>query len=444
MKRLSLLLPLALLASCITHAQKIQCDFTKGISQYCTLGPIGTPQDTLFASDGKGGYETFSGVPGSGTVTSFAAPSASWPAWLVPTVATATSTPSLTVAFSAGSFPTLNQSTTGNAATATALAATPTLCSTGNAPTGILANGNATGCAAISGGGGGATYTPGATGTIAIDSVAHTIDTTASVARTDSSSTFTSLPTFNVGVAFDETNAGTSNCATSSVHDCIFYDATLHAPKYTDNAGVAHAFGSGGSGTALVDTNGVNTIASGPATTSAVNYLLATNEPTGGKPWLTPDGSDTNLGLNIGYKGVGNVYIGGNSSGATNGDSSITVYDHATTPDVSSFPGIVLNMPSITGNEKVAIQTNGTNAWIFDVDGGSGARQFRSSFGGFYVDATGVLRSKDITLSGGSEPGCASGNRGQFWYVPGAAGVADKVEVCAKDAADAYAWHLLY
>ena len=44
-------------------------------------------------------------------------------------------------------FPTFNQSTTGNAATATALAATPTLCSTGQAPTGILANGNATGCA---------------------------------------------------------------------------------------------------------------------------------------------------------------------------------------------------------------------------------------------------------------------------------------------------------
>lgn len=43
------------------------------------------------------------------------------------------------------------------ATTAAALAGTPTLCSTGSAPTGILANGNATGCQAISGGGGGAT-----------------------------------------------------------------------------------------------------------------------------------------------------------------------------------------------------------------------------------------------------------------------------------------------
>lgn len=45
------------------------------------------------------------------------------------------------------SFPIFNQSTTGNAATATALASSPTLCSTGQAPIGILSNGNATGCA---------------------------------------------------------------------------------------------------------------------------------------------------------------------------------------------------------------------------------------------------------------------------------------------------------
>lgn len=84
------------------------------------------------------------------------------------TVSTPTTTPAITlaptftgIAYStgsalqaavAGNFPTLNQSTTGNAATATlastasALAATPTLCGTGQAAQGILANGNATGC----------------------------------------------------------------------------------------------------------------------------------------------------------------------------------------------------------------------------------------------------------------------------------------------------------
>lgn len=62
--------------------------------------------------------------------------------------------------------------TSGNAATATALAATPTPCSTGQAPTGILANGNSTGCASISGSGASFptchayTYT---TGTLTVD-----------------------------------------------------------------------------------------------------------------------------------------------------------------------------------------------------------------------------------------------------------------------------------
>lgn len=38
----------------------------------------------------------------------------------------------------------------------------------------------------------------------------------------------------------------------------------------------------------------------------------------------------------------------------------------------------------------------------------------------------------------------SSTTRGTFWVVQGAAGVKDTVEVCAKDAADAYAWRTLY
>jgi hypothetical protein len=44
--------------------------------------------------------------------------------------------------------PTITSNTTGNASTATAFASTPTLCATGYAPTGILPNGNTTGCTA--------------------------------------------------------------------------------------------------------------------------------------------------------------------------------------------------------------------------------------------------------------------------------------------------------
>lgn len=108
------------------------------------------------------------GIPvgsSTGSVTSVSVVSANG---LSGTVATPTTTPAITlaptftgIAYSSGSalqaavagnFPTLNQDTTGNAATATlastasALASTPALCSSGQAAQGILANGNATGC----------------------------------------------------------------------------------------------------------------------------------------------------------------------------------------------------------------------------------------------------------------------------------------------------------
>jgi hypothetical protein len=48
------------------------------------------------------------------------------------------------------------------------------------------------------------------------------------------------------------------------------------------------------------------------------------------------------------------------------------------------------------------------------------------------------------TLTSGTQPGCASGTRGSVWYTPGTTGVKDLVQVCAKDAANGYAWRTLY
>lgn len=91
---------------------------------------------------------------GSGTVASFAAPPASWPAWLVPTVTNATTAPSLGVTAAtlphallptllSADIPNNAASTAGNAATATALAATPAQCAGGQFATGIAASGAA-------------------------------------------------------------------------------------------------------------------------------------------------------------------------------------------------------------------------------------------------------------------------------------------------------------
>src|ERR1700744_6113753 len=63
----------------------------------------GTYQYVVTTSLGTFGPYPFtvgSGTGGSGSVTNFSAPSGSWPAWLVPTVTNATTTPSITVAAS--------------------------------------------------------------------------------------------------------------------------------------------------------------------------------------------------------------------------------------------------------------------------------------------------------------------------------------------------------
>ena len=104
-------------------------------------------QFTPYSSGSGGG----SGTVNAGTSGQFAYYSSS---------GTAVSGHSLT-ASDVNGLGTLSNATTGNAATATALAATPTTCSAGQAPTGILANGNATGCASIGSGGGSMVY-PGA------------------------------------------------------------------------------------------------------------------------------------------------------------------------------------------------------------------------------------------------------------------------------------------
>lgn len=44
----------------------------------------------------------------------------------------------------------------------------------------------------------------------------------------------------------------------------------------------------------------------------------------------------------------------------------------------------------------------------------------------------------------GTKPTCDSAHRGSFWYDAGAGGVKDTVEVCAKDAGDAYSWRVIY
>lgn len=136
-----------------------------------------------------------------------------------------------------GSVPTWNQSTTGNAATATALASTPTLCSAGNAPTGVLANGNATGCAPLSGISGLTSgYLPVASSS-----------TTLANSLLDYGVTTPSTFTFGAAVAINDgtgvgggfSGAEGTAIAGAAAHDAIWADSAAHRLKMNNNNGGA-------------------------------------------------------------------------------------------------------------------------------------------------------------------------------------------------------------
>jgi hypothetical protein len=49
-----------------------------------------------------------------------------------------------------------------------------------------------------------------------------------------------------------------------------------------------------------------------------------------------------------------------------------------------------------------------------------------------------------VQLTGSAQPACNAANRGFVWYVAGGTGVKDTYNFCAKDAADVYAWRVIY
>jgi len=57
-----------------------------------------------------------------------------------------------------------------------------------------------------------------------------------------------------------------------------------------------------------------------------------------------------------------------------------------------------------------------------------------------YVSPVGAVAIKPS----GSQPACDAAHRFQYWSTAGGAGVKDKVEVCAKDATDTYAWRTIF
>lgn len=81
----------------------------------------------------------------------------------------------------------------------------------------------------------------------------------------------------------------------------------------------------------------------------------------------------------------------------------------------------------------------------------AGIRLTVDSAGNVGIGTSAISSGQKLEINGGvtlatatSKPACNSTTRGTFWAVQSGAGVKDTVEVCAKDAADAYAWRTIY
>lgn len=117
---------------------------------------------------------------------------------------------------------------------------------------------------------------------------------------------------------------------------------------------------------------------------------------------------------NLEFTGAGDSYI---YFDAGDGNFDVVIYDYV--GDNS------LNLETASGN--ITMLTTG------EVGIGTyGATQ--------KLEVNGGMRLNTNT----AKPTCDTTARGTFWAFKGGAGVKDTVEVCAKDAGDAYAWRTIY
>lgn len=135
-------------------------------------------------------------------------------------------------------------------------------------------------------------------------------------------------------------------------------------------------------------------------------------------------------------------------------------------------PQFLFRRAALANSARMFFMTGGTYNWNFGMVAGTtnfGIRdevnsqnRFSASIGsvagGVFVDGTtgnvGIgttAPGQKLEINGGlrlntatAKPTCSSTTRGTIWHVFGVAGVADTVETCVKDNADAYAWKTLY
>ena len=138
------------------------------------------------------------------------------------------------------------------------------------------------------------------------------------------------------------------------------------------------------------------------------------------------------------FAGTAAVF-GGSTTLAAQFPGSVTVTGY----DVNNAPGLALTPANNNAGTAFVIKDSGGTAQFIAQNNGS--LFIGDSSPAVISGSTGKGTFNGGVLAGNAAaPTCDASHRGIFWYVPGGAGVKDVVEVCAKDAADAYAWRSIY
>ena len=226
---------------------------------------------------------------------------------------------------------------------------------------------------------------------------------------------------------------------------------TAYAPVCggTTSAGAVQSCGTGQSNSGYVWTsNGASALPSWQAAAGGVSDHGA----------LTglADDDHAQYGLLAGRSG-GQILIGGTGSGdqlsligSSNsaGDSnSVNIFgDDDGSPRRRGVLRIYGSYTDADNYSRLSIYgTESSNVYVLNEGAGSYASptyiRIANPAGGVGIWSDRFEVEKALQLDDpGTRPTCDSGHRGWVWYDAGGAGVADTVEICTKDAADAYAW----
>lgn len=212
-----------------------------------TIGYVYSPYGNTCVPNGSvtqliaGTNITLSPTSGVGAVTVSAVTTGSLP------FSSLTGATNVTAAMYVGSGASLGYTGTGliAATTAAAFASTPTLCSSGYSPTGILPNGNATGCQAVGGGGGGGATLPYPGLVWATSATGGTVATAAQivgaigVTAVTNSTNAANVPASGVSGVLSATNGGTGESGLTGVayHNGSSPDTAANSAQMASAAG---------------------------------------------------------------------------------------------------------------------------------------------------------------------------------------------------------------